>query len=87
LKLDEDTIREIVLEPHQNNYSDPNKKEVEKMWNAMRQIGYIPADVAVQLENHVNTDLYQQAISELLEEHPDDPFYKKVKERFEQQNS
>lgn len=86
LKLDEETVRNIVLEPHQNNYSDPNKKAVEKMWNAMRQIGYIPKDTPVQLENHINIELYRQAIAELLEEQPDDPFFQKVKERFEQQN-
>lgn len=87
LKLEKEAVRDIVLEPHQNNSSDPNKQAVEHMWNAMRQIGYIPADVPVQLENHIDTDIYRQAITELLEEHPDDPFFKKVKERFEQQNS
>ena len=87
LKLDKETIRQITLEPHQNNYSDPNKKAVEQLWNAMRQIGYIPADVSVKIENHINTEIYRQAITELLEEHPDDPFYQKVKERFERQNS
>jgi len=86
LKMDEDKIRDIVLEPHQNNDSDPNKKEVEKMWSAMRQIGYIPADVSVQLENHINTDLYAKALDELLKENPGDPFYQKAKERFEKQN-
>ena len=87
LKLDEDTVREIVLEPHQDNYSDPNKNAVVKMWDSMRKIGYIPADVPVQLENHINVDLYREAITELLEEYPDDPFFLKVKERFEQQNT
>lgn len=85
--LDDATIRSMVIEEHQWNYSDPNKKAVEQMWNSMVSIGYITDGKDTDIDQHINTTLYQQAVEELIEENPDDPFFKQVEERYLKQNT
>ncbi|MDI3257692.1 MAG: ABC transporter substrate-binding protein [Kyrpidia sp.] len=86
VKLDEHRIGDTILEPHQINSSDPNKKEVLKMWKEMKDIGYLD-NPSVDIAQYVETDLYRQAVDELIAEHPGDPYYQKIKERFLQQNT
>ncbi|GFN31425.1 ABC transporter substrate-binding protein [Paenibacillus xylaniclasticus] len=85
--LDDATIRDMVIEEHQWNYSDPNKKAIEEMWDSMVSIGYITDGKDTDIDQHINTTLYKQAVEELIEENPDDEFFKQVQERFIKQNT
>jgi NitT/TauT family transport system substrate-binding protein len=84
--LDEETINKVVIEPHQWNYSDPNKKAVEKMWNDMKKIGYITEGQSIDIGKHVDIELYRQALKEVIAENPNDGFFKKLQDRFNKQN-
>lgn len=50
----------------------------------MVRIGYLEKDE--DISDTIDVDVYKQALDELIEEHPDDPFYRQLIERFEKNN-
>jgi len=85
--LSESTIDEIVNEPHLINTADPNKNETLELWEKMKSIGYVKKEAEnIDMNAHFNLSFYEQAIDELIEENPDDEYYQKQLERFNQQN-
>lgn len=86
LKLDDKTINEIVNEKHNINSADPNKHQVVKMWEEMKNLGYISEDKKVDVNKHLNLTFYEEALNELIKENPNDSYYKKILERYNEQN-
>lgn len=86
LKVDDKTINEIVNEKHLVNSADPNTKQVEKMWEQMKDLGYVNDDKGIDLNEHFNLTFYQEALEELIKENPNDSYYKKIQKRFDNQN-
>ena len=85
--LDKDQINEIVNEPHLINTADPNKKETLEVWEKMKNIGYVKKEAEnIDMNAHFNLTFYEQALDELIKENPDDEYYKKVLERYNNQN-
>lgn len=85
-KLDDATVNDIVNEKHLINSADPNKKQVVTLWEEMKNLGYINNDKKVDLNKHLNLTFYEEALNELIKEHPNDNYYKKTLERFKAQN-
>lgn len=86
MKVDESVISTIVNEPHSNYSSDPSKKNVAEMWEQMKEIGYVENVDDIDVNEYVNIDLYERALNELIEENPDDSYYKEQLVRFNEQN-
>ena len=86
MKVDESVIETIVNDPHSNYSSDPSKKNVAAMWEQMKDIGYIENVDDIDVNDYVNIDLYERALNELIEEHPEDGYYKEQLTRFNEQN-
>ncbi len=86
-KLDDKTVNEIVNEPHLHNTADPNKKEVVKMWEQMKNLGYVKNGEKIDINKHFNLSFYEQALNELIKEHPNDDYYKKQLENYKKQNT
>lgn len=86
IKLDDKTVNEIVNEKHLVNSADPSKKQVVKLWDEMKQLGYLKDGANVNLNKHFNLKFYEEALNELIKENPDDDYYKKILERYKQQN-
>ncbi|OPY61295.1 MAG: putative aliphatic sulfonates-binding protein precursor [Syntrophorhabdaceae bacterium PtaU1.Bin034] len=84
LEIDEDMARDYTLEPHQSHHADPNRKGVIDMWEDMNAVGYIKSDI--DIDRHINIDLYRAALDELIKKNPGDKFYGELKKRFAQQN-
>ncbi|NLU48990.1 MAG: ABC transporter substrate-binding protein [Syntrophomonadaceae bacterium] len=84
LKIDDKLARDFTLEPHQIINVDPNRKGVVQMWKQMNDIGYIKSDL--DINQHINTDLYKQALEQLAKQNASDEFYKELKQRFDKQN-
>ena len=82
-KLGDKLARDLVLEPHVLIQADPNKKGVAAMWAYMKRIGYAQGDL--DLDKIIDTTLYYEALQELGTESPD-PFWEKLKKRYEDQN-
>lgn len=75
LDLDRATVESFVKSPHMKYDNDPYKKSVIKMWDKMKGFGYI-VDTDVQIEEHINTDIYKKALDSLIEDYPDSQFFK-----------
>ena len=86
-KLDDETVNEIVNEEHLVNSADPHKHQVEQMWEQMKDLGYIENGEEVDLNEHFNLTFYEEALNELIEENPEDDYYKQVLKRYNEQNA
>ncbi|WP_256833827.1 ABC transporter substrate-binding protein [Parageobacillus thermoglucosidasius] len=87
LKLDDKTVDSIVNEEHSHYSPDPNSKEVKKMWEQMKSIGYIENADGIDINDYINLDLYERALEELMNEYPEDKdYYQKLLDRFNKQN-
>ena len=86
MKVDDKVIDTIVNEGHSNYSSDPSKEKVEQMWEQMKEIGYVENVDDIDVNDYVNVDLYERALNELIEENPDDSYYKEQLVRFNEQN-
>ncbi|MEJ9353165.1 ABC transporter substrate-binding protein [Schinkia azotoformans] len=86
LKLDDETVNSIVNEPHAHYSSDPNSHEVKKMWEQMKSIGYIENADEININEYINIDLYERALNELIEEYPEDQYFKDQLDKFNKQN-
>ena len=86
LKLDDEKIAALVNEEHIGNHADPNKKEVVKMWEQMKGLGYLDTSKNVDINTHFNLTFYEQALNELIKENPDDSYYKEQLKKYEANN-
>ena len=85
--MDDATVNSIINEKHARYSPDPNSKEVKKMWEQMKAIGYIKNADDININNYINLTLYEKALNELIQEYPEDkPYYQKLVERFKKQN-
>lgn len=86
LDLDEATVESFVKSPHMNYNTDPNKKAVEKMWDKMKSFGYIE-NQDINIDDHINVSIYQTALESLVEDYPDDAFFKQKMTEFQENNA
>lgn len=56
------------------------------MWEQMKEIGYVENVDDIDVNDYVNIDLYEKALNELIEQYPDDAYYKDQLIRFNEQN-
>ena len=85
LDLDQATVESFVKSPHMKYDTDPFKNSVIKMWNKMGDFDYIP-DSTINIEDHINIDIYEKALNSLIEEYPDSQFFKDKQAQFEENN-
>jgi NitT/TauT family transport system substrate-binding protein len=87
LKLDDETVDSIVNEEHSHYSPDPNSKEILKMWEQMKEIGYLENVDGIDIRDYIILDLYERALEELIAEYPNDQdYYQQLLDRFNQQN-
>jgi len=85
LELDDELARIMTLESNQIIESDPKSKGVKYMWERLHDIGYLNAP-EIDINEHINIELYKEALDELTAENPGDAFYQKLQERFVEYN-
>jgi len=66
---------------HGYSTPDPNINGVAEFWDAMKDANYITAQ-DIDIRDHVNTEIYETALNELLAEDPDNSNYKKLQAAF-----
>lgn len=87
LKLDNATVDSIVNEEHSHYSPDPNSNEVKKMWEQMKEIGYVENADDINIQDYINVDLYEKALNELIKEYPEDKaYYEEQLKKFNTQN-
>ena len=85
MELDEDQSRIMLLETNQVFESDPKSNGVRYMWELMGELDYAETD-GINIEDHINADLYKQALDELVSENPDNQTFKEFAERYKAYN-
>ncbi len=85
LDLDKATVESFVYSEHMKYDTDPFKNSVVKMWNKMSDFGYI-TDTSIDVNDHINIEIYERALKSLMEDYPDDQFFKDKWEQFQENN-
>ncbi|WMM25367.1 ABC transporter substrate-binding protein [Tissierella sp. MB52-C2] len=86
LELDEENARTMLLETNQVFDTDPKSNGIRYMWNRLIDMEYIdPADIDVN--DHINIEIYKEALDELTAENPEESFYKELQDKFVNYNS
>ena len=81
LKLEEKLARQMLFETNQVFESDPKTNGVRYMWKLLGDLKY--AETAnIDIEKHLNSALYEQALNDVAAKKPDDKTYAMFKERF-----
>ena len=86
LDLDKATVESFVKSEHMKYDTDPFKNSVITMWDKMAAFGYIENPDAVNIEDHINTEIYQKALESLIEDYPDSQFFQDKMEQFKENN-
>lgn len=90
IDADEDYVAAYLLNENYISSVDPCKQAIVKTWDGMIKMGFIDeADIEnINIEDHINTKLYKEALDECVEEyHDEDPeFYDGRVEFFEANN-
>jgi len=50
----------------------------------MKKIGYITPEDSLKIEDHINTEIYSNALDRILKDNPDDAVYKQLKADFKE---
>ena len=71
---DEDYVAAYLLNENYVSSVDPCKNAVIKTWNGMVQMKFIDQEAAdsINIEDHINTELYKAALDECVEEYYDE---------------
>lgn len=90
LDLQKETVESFVLSEHMKYDTDPFKNSVVTMWERIFDMEYSGLDPDIQdeinIEDHINTEIYQKALESLIEDYPDDTFLKDKLEQFKGNN-
>ena len=84
VKIDQEIIKAETYGGHIHSIPDPNKAGVQKFWDFMNKAGYISSDL--NIDDHINTDIYQHALANLLKQEPNNKIYQELEEHFHQDN-
>ena len=86
---DEEAIRAYIDNPRFDLNTDPMKKSIERAWNYMKNLGLLDESaVQINIDDHINTDLYKEALDRCQELYgADDPsFYEKMQAQYARNN-
>ena len=84
LKLDRGLIEHAYYSGHLDQASDPNLAGVQLFWDTMLKSGFIESKD--NISTHVRLDIYKQALDELAQQNPNDPFWQKRELQFAQRD-
>lgn len=86
LDLTKETTDSFVLSEHMKYDTDPYQKSVQTMWEKMANYGYLTKG-NVDINDHLNTEIYHKALTSLIEDYPDSEFFKNKLKQFNENNS
>jgi NitT/TauT family transport system substrate-binding protein len=84
LKLDRGLIERAYYSGHLDQATDPNLAGVERFWNTMIKSGFVES--TQDIAPHVQTTIYKQALDELAQQNPNDPFWQQREQVFNQRD-
>ena len=90
LGTDEDYVAAYLLNPNYVPYVDPCKNAILQTWEIMGETGFLADGYEdIDIESHINTELYKEALDEVIEEHYDEypEIYDEMVTFFEEHNN
>ena len=84
VKIDKSIIKTALTDGHSYISPDPNTKGVVKTYDMLKQIGYI--NTTVNINEHIDSTVYKQALDDLTKANPDDPFYQNLQGEYKTLN-
>ena len=86
LKLDPELVKaDTYTNKTFESNPDPLKKGTIDFWKTMTAIKYLPEN-NVDINKHIDTAIYREALDEVLKRYPDDPVYKEMDAFFKAHN-
>lgn len=82
-----DFVSAFMNNPDYQLNVDPYKSAVVRAWNWMDQLGCFKSDISnINIEDHINVDIYKKALDECVEEHHDEnpEFWDKMVKMYEE---
>lgn len=89
INTDEEYVKAYMLDDHYDVHVDPLKSSVIRAWDILDKTGFLSDEAKdINVEDHINTQLYKEALDQVMEEHYDeDPeFYDNMVKFFEEFN-
>lgn len=84
-EIDADVLKDEIYDyGHLGLSPNPDKKNTEKFYQAMVDIGY--ASGAVNISDYIDTSIYEEALEQLLEEDPTNAVYLELKKESDATN-
>jgi NitT/TauT family transport system substrate-binding protein len=80
VKIDKDILQTETYGGHILSNPDPNKDGVVDFWKYMNKVGYISS--GLKIEDHINTEIFKNALDSVLKQNPNDAVYQKLKADF-----
>ena len=66
---------------------DPLKNSVVRAWNILDKTGYLGDDCKIDIEDHINTELYEEALAEATKSYGDEaPDFYEAQQKFFDEN-
>jgi NitT/TauT family transport system substrate-binding protein len=66
-------LQDAMTDGKTYNSPDPNKNGTDRIYTMMKNMNYI--NTTVNIDDHIDTSVYKQALDELARENPSDSFY------------
>lgn len=73
----EEYVRQYLFENRTIMTLDPNKSGIIEYYNSLVEAGYFEGDI--NIEEHIDTGIYGEALNQLIQKNPDNEFYKNLK--------
>ncbi len=80
VKIDKAVLKKDLYSGNLYMSPDPEKAGVVAFWRNMNEAGYIASKV--NIESHINTEIFRRALDQLLREYPGEKDYKALKAAF-----
>lgn len=84
---DLDYVEAFMLNDHYLVHADPLKNSVVRAWNILDETGFLDENAKnINIEDHINTDIYEEALAEVIAEHGDEDldFYERMQQFYEE---
>ena len=90
IEADVPYVNAYMQDEHYRVHIDPLKNSVIRAWDILGKTGFLDEKAKnINIEDHVNTDLYKEALDEVIAAHYDEnkEFYDELKKFFEENNT
>jgi NitT/TauT family transport system substrate-binding protein len=84
LKIDPAMVEKAYYSGNVDQSSDPNVKGIELFWKTMEESGFIKSKGNIR--QFIITSIYTSALESLAAENPDDPYWEKLKNQFNERD-